>query len=269
MAEPSIWEGIDVLVCDLDGVVYLGDEGLAGSGEALASIAARGVGLVFVTNNSTKTPQQVAEKIRATTGYPADARSVVTSAEVTASRLAGKVATAFVVGGSAINDALAAVGIAVTDDWALAEAVVVGLDRDLTYDRLAAATLALRNGAEFYATNTDATYPTPQGQLPGGGVMVAALEVSSGVAPIVSGKPEPAMRDYIAARTVGTVLAVGDRPETDIAMARASGWASALVLTGATESLEDVPAEFIPDLVVATLADLARMLPAAEGPPGG
>ena len=97
--------------------------------------------------------------------------------------------------------------------------------------------------------------------------MVAALEVASGVAPIVSGKPEPAMRDYIAARTVGAVLAVGDRPETDIAMARASGWASALVLSGATESLEDVPAGCTPDVVVETLADLARMLPTATGPP--
>lgn len=261
MAESSIWEGIEVLVCDLDGVVYLGDEGLEGSGEALASIVARGITLVFVTNNSTKTPQQVADKIRATSGYPAVPGDVITSAEVTASRLVGKAATALVVGGAAIDAALSDVGIAVTDDWTRADAVVVGLDRDLTYDRLAAATLALRNGAAFYATNSDATYPTPQGQLPGGGVMVAALEVASGVASIVSGKPEPAMRDYIAARTIGSVLAVGDRPETDIAMALASGWASALVLSGATESLEDVPAEFTPDVVVATLADLARMLP--------
>lgn len=261
MDTASIWDGVELLVCDLDGVVYLGDAGIAGSGEALGAIAARGIGLVFVTNNSTKTPQQVAEKIRTTSGFAADPRDVVTSAEVTASRLAGKAATAFVVGGSAIDAALAEVGITVTDDWAGADAVVVGLDRDLTYDRLAAATLALRSGSAFYATNTDATYPTPQGQLPGGGVMVAALEVASGVTPIVSGKPEPAMRDYIAERTAGAVLAVGDRPETDIAMARASGWGSALVLSGATESLAEVPAEYAPDVVVGTLADLAAMLP--------
>jgi len=257
----NIWRDVELLVCDLDGVVYLGDEGIDGSGDALVRIAAAGVDLVFVTNNSTKTPPQVAAKIEATSGYRADPADVVTSAEVTAARLAGKVATALVVGGAAIDAALAAVDVAVTDDWTRAEAVVVGLDRDLTYEKLAAATLALRNGAAFYATNTDATYPTGEGQLPGGGVMVAALEVASGVAPMVSGKPEQAMRDYIADRTGGSVLAVGDRPETDIAMALASGWASALVLTGATEALEDVPAQFVPDIVVGSLADLAGMLP--------
>jgi 4-nitrophenyl phosphatase len=257
----TIWEGVDLLVCDLDGVVYLGDAGIAGSGEALARIGSRGIGLIFVTNNSTKTPQQVADKIRATAGFAADPADVVTSAEVTASRLVGKASTALVVGGAAIDEALAANGIEVTEDWTRAEAVVVGLDRALTYDRLAAATLALRNGAAFYATNTDATYPTGEGQLPGGGVMVAALEVASGVRPIVSGKPEQAMRDYIASRTVGSVLAVGDRPETDIAMARAAGWASALVMSGATESLEEVPAEFTPDIAVGTLADLTNLLP--------
>ncbi len=256
----SIWEGIGTLVCDLDGVVYLGDEGVAGSGDALAAVRDAGVGLLFATNNSTKTPEQVAAKIAATAGFPADPATVVTSAQVTAARLAGEVATALVVGGAAIDAALAEVGIATTETWQDAEVVVVGLDTELTYDKLTQATLALRNGALFYATNTDSTYPTPQGLLPGGGVMVGALAISSGLDPVVSGKPEPVMAEYLGARASGPVLVVGDRPETDIAMAIGAGWASVLVLTGVTASLQEIPSDLAPDIVLGSLGDLAGLL---------
>jgi len=254
------WDGVATLVCDLDGVVYLGDQGIAGSGSALHTIAGRGIEIVFVTNNSTKTPAEVRAKIRSTVDFEPPADSVITSAEVTAVRLRGRAQRAFVVGAGAIDAALDSVGIAVTRDWREAEAVVVGLDRSLTYDKLADATLALRRGALFYATNTDATYPTAEGQLPGGGVMVGALQIASGVAPVISGKPEQVMQDHIAARASAEVLVVGDRPETDIALAQAAGWRSALVLTGATGSPADVPAEHAPDVVVGSLADLAEML---------
>lgn len=261
MVETSIWEGIATLVCDLDGVVYLGDEGVPGSGAALRAIVDAGVEVVFATNNSTKTPEQVAAKIATTAGFVADPASVVGSAQVTAARLAGRVETALVVGGAAIDVALAEVGIATREAWQDAGAVVVGLDTSITYDKLAAATLALRNGALFYATNTDSTYPTPQGLLPGGGVMVGALAIASGLEPVVSGKPEPAMAEHIATRAAGPVLVVGDRPETDIALANGAGWASALVLSGVTRSLEEVPFDLAPDLVVGSLADLADLLP--------
>jgi HAD superfamily hydrolase (TIGR01450 family) len=261
MADSNIWEGIGTLVCDLDGVVYLGDEAVAGSGAALRAIADAGVELVFATNNSTKTPEQVAAKIAATAGFAADPAAIVGSAQVTAARLAGRVETALVVGEAAIDAALAGVGIATTDDWQDAEAVVVGLDTAITYDKLSRATLALRNGALFYATNTDSTYPTPQGLLPGGGVMVGALTIASGREPVVSGKPQPAMAEHIAARATGSILVVGDRPETDVALAIGAGWASALVLSGVTRSLAEVPFEQAPDIVVGSLADLAGLLP--------
>jgi HAD superfamily hydrolase (TIGR01450 family) len=260
MAVADIWDGIEVLVCDLDGVIYLGDEGIAGAGSALGAIAGNGIDVLFVTNNSTKTPQEVAGKIAATTGYAADQGAIVTSGVVTAAALAGKAHRALVVGGHAIDVALADVGIEVTTRWEEAEAVVVGLDRELTYDKLASATLALRNGALFYATNTDATYPTPQGQLPGGGVMVAALALSSGVSPLVFGKPEPAMCHYLADRVGGGVLVVGDRPETDVALARRAGWGSVLVLSGATASRDEIPDAYPPDIVLESIADLADLL---------
>ncbi len=213
----DVWREIGTLVCDLDGVVYLGDEGIAGSGPALEALAEADIDLLYVTNNSTKTPDEVAAKIARTTGYAADPGSVVTSGIVTASRLSGLARTALVVGGRAIDVALESVGIEVTDVWQEAEAVVVGLDFGVNYDKLAGATQALRNGALFYATNTDSTYPTPDGLLPGGGVMAGALAIASDIEPVVSGKPEPEMQSYIAQRAHSPILVVGDRPETDAA----------------------------------------------------
>lgn len=260
MDDRNIWEGVRTLVCDLDGVVYLGDEGVPGSGAALRAIEDSGVDVLFATNNATKTPDQVAAKIAATVGFAADPGAIVTSAGVTAARLAGEVEKALVVGGPAIDAALAGVGIATTLDWREAGAVVVGLDPALTYDKLVNATLALANGALFYATNTDSTYPTPQGLLPGAGVMVGALAISSGLEPVVSGKPQPTMAEHIATRATAQVLVVGDRPETDVAMAIDAGWASALVLTGVTHSLAEVPFDQSPDIVVESLAALAGLL---------
>lgn len=260
------WNDIGTLVCDLDGVVYLDDLGIPGAGDALAAVVAVGIRLVFVTNNSTKTPQQVAAKIQRTTGFTADPAMVITSSRVTAGQLAGTVDRALVVGGDAIDAALEEVGIAVVTSWEDAAAVVVGLDPGLTYEKLAGATLAIRNGAGFYATNTDATYPTPRGLLPGGGAMVAALQTATAVAPVVAGKPEAPMVAEITKAVAGPVLVVGDRPETDVALARAAGWSSALVLSGVTRSLTEVPAEWAPDVVLGSLADVAEHLVAARHP---
>jgi ribonucleotide monophosphatase NagD (HAD superfamily) len=178
---------------------------------------------------------------------------------VTAARLSGLARTALVIGGRAIDVALENVGIEVTDVWQEADAVVVGLDFGVTYDKLAGATQALRNGALFYATNTDSTYPTPQGLMPGGGVMVGALAIASGLDPVVSGKPESEMQSYIAERARSPILVVGDRAETDAALAISAGWSSALVLSGVTRSLHEIPAEFAPDIVVNSLIDLVSL----------
>ena len=256
----DIWDGVEVVVCDLDGVVYLGEAGIARSGDALTEILRSGRRLIFVTNNSSKTPVEVADKIRRTTGFAAAPDDVLTSAQVAARRLVGSSSTVFVVGGAAIDVALREVGIEVTQDWRRADAVVAGIDRDLTYGKLADATLAIRAGAAFHATNTDATYPTPEGQLPGGGVMAGALEIATGVTPLVAGKPEGIMADQVDDLAPGAKLVIGDRPETDVALGKRAGWATALVLTGATESPEEIPRELQPDAVVDSLAALAALL---------
>ena len=258
MTGEELWRGIETVVCDLDGVVYLGEQGIPGSGDALASLANGGLQLLFVTNNSTKTQQDAADKIERMSGFAPDPASVVTSALVTAARLAGQVEAAYVVGASSIVEALAGHGIASVDDWRDAGAVVVGLDREVSYERLSAATLAIRNGALFYATNSDSTFPTPQGLLPGGGAIVAAIATAAEQEPVVSGKPHQTMIDHVAERARGEILVVGDRLNTDIAMANRAGWRSAMVLSGVS-SLEDVDGSAAPDLAVTSLPELVAL----------
>lgn len=254
----TLWHGIETIVCDLDGVVYLGEQGIPGAGDALAALADAGLQLLFVTNNSTKTQQDTADKIERTSGFAPDPASVVTSALVTAARLAGHVESAYVVGAQSIVDALASHGIASVDDWSDAGAVVVGLDREVSYDRLSAATLAIRGGALFYATNSDSTLPTPHGLLPGAGAIVAAIATAAEQEPVVSGKPNQTMIDHVAAQARGEILVVGDRLNTDIAMANRAGWRSAMVLSGIS-SLEDVDGSVAPDFAVGSLPELAAL----------
>jgi 4-nitrophenyl phosphatase len=156
-----------------------------------------------------------------------------------------------VLGSEGILSALDEVGVPVTDDPRQATALLVGLDWDLSYDRLTRAADAVRMGARFIATNTDPTYPVADGLLPGGGACVAAVAVTTGVAPEVAGKPNPPMRALLRARGIGEAWVIGDRVDTDIAMAVAEeDWHSILVLTGVTTPEQAALADH-------TVADLA------------
>ncbi len=225
MSDPTV-------VCDLDGVVYIGDRAIDGAGDALTELHQAGVNVVFCTNNSSRTRRQIVEKIERVTGFSAEPTNVFSSA-MAAAGLLGESSTALVVGGPGVHEALAERGIEAVSGGATCDAVVVGLDVDLTYRKLVDATLAVRSGARFVATNHDATFPSPEGLYPGGGAIVAALETATDVTAEVAGKPHQAMRDTIAAAIgSGEVWMVGDRPDTDMAMAAAAGWHGALVRTG-------------------------------------
>jgi glycerol-1-phosphatase len=228
------------VVCDLDGVVYVGDEPVPGAREALETLRSAGARLVLATNNAWRPPAAVAERIRAVTGFEATPEEVVTSAQAAARLLAQARPPTLVVGGAGIVSALDEVGVPMTDDPGVAEAVVAGIDLDLSYERLRLAATAIRGGARFVATNHDPTYPTPHGPWPGAGAIVAALEVASGRSPEFAGKPHQPMRHLIAERVgTGDVWVVGDRIDTDLAMATAEGWTGVLVLTGVTGSPPD------------------------------
>lgn len=245
------------VICDLDGVVFVDDDPVPGAGDALRALEGEGYELLFVTNNATTHRSDLVSKIERASGYRPALEAVFSSAMAGASLIAGDISTAFVVGEAGLATTFGDYGISVTDSWSEAEAVVVGLDRSLTYDRIKDAVLAVNNGARFVATNTDSTYPTPEGLWPGGGAIVAAIQKASGVEPEVAGKPYAPMRQMVReAIGHGPVWMVGDRPDTDLAMAKLEGWQGVLVLTGVVASAGDVPAEFAPDLVVESLAEV-------------
>ena len=158
-----------------------------------------------------------------------------------------------VLGGDGIVSALTDAGLGMTDDPWAATALLVGLDFEFTFDRLARACDAVRFGARFIATNVDPTLPVADGILPGAGSMVAAVQVATRVEPEVAGKPHPPMRTLLRAKGIGEAWVIGDRVDTDIALARAEpDWTSILVLTGVTGSEETGDADnVVPDLAAA------------------
>jgi 4-nitrophenyl phosphatase len=249
----------DPVVCDLDGVVWLADTPIPGASDAVARLRAAGHDVAFVTNNSSA-PRSVLEAKLAAQGIDA-AGAVIGSAEVTAALLEpGQ--RALVAGGPGLVEALEARGIeAVRNDGrdpGRVDVVVVGFHREFDYERLRVASTAVRAGARLLASNDDATYPTAEGPIPGGGSILAAVERASGVAATVAGKPHRPMADLIRARLGRSGVVVGDRPDTDGALATAMGWRFALVLSGVTTSADGV--EPPPELVAADLASLADLL---------
>lgn len=251
---------------DLDGVLYLDTSGIPGARGALEELVDRGWRLVYATNNSTKTRDVVARHIAERTGFSADPDDAVTSAMAAAAHLAGTVASAGVVGSTAIRSELRRVGIDVVDLRDAPEAVVVGLDRSLTYDTVDRAARAIRGGARFVATNRDATYPTPTGLAPGAGMIVAAVATASGVEPVSCGKPERPFAELVTARIgEGPVVIVGDRPETDLALGRDRGWTTVLALSGVTRDPDEVPDDLRPDHVIASIVELTGVLEQVGG----
>ena len=250
------------VVCDLDGVVYLLDTPVPGAGAALSEIERLGYRLLFATNAPIRTPEAVAAHIASLTGYPAEAAQVVTSAMAAADVLSAADCPVLVVGEAGLSATLQRSGLWLTGDPLEARSVVVGLDRGLTYDRLRTAARALLRGVRFVASNRDPTYPTDSGPWPGGGAIVAALEVATGRVAEVVGKPHRPMREAIERRLgPGPTWIVGDRPETDLALGREERWSTVLVLTGVIADVTGVPEGLLPDLVLPSIADLPAHLP--------
>ena len=247
------------VLCDLDGVVYRGGRALPGVRDALLALQLASVDTYFITNNSTRTPEATAARITEITGVEVAGERVLTSPQAALTMLGPGDTPLLVVGESGITDVAEQAGCPVTDDPEEARAVLVGLTRELSYGKLAAAMSAIRNGARFIATNDDTTFPTETGLAPGAGAIVAALRAATGVDPEVAGKPNPPMRDLIKSRVTGPAWIVGDRVDTDIAMAAAEpDWRSILVLTGVTGPEEAAAAGA--DHVVADLAEAVEVV---------
>jgi 4-nitrophenyl phosphatase len=279
-----------LLLVDLDGVLYRGAAPVPGVGTLLATRAAEGDDVVYVTNNSMWYRAEYVERITGM-GAPATADRIVSSPRATALYLRDHepaVRHVLTVGASGLDRELEEAGLRVTragdaaegirgggvegtdggNGWEAAgrpDAIVVGLDPHIDYLRLAVATDCVRAGARFIASNRDPVYPTERAVRPGAGSIVAAIEAASGVTPVSIGKPEPYLLEE-AARVVGrepaAAVMIGDGLGTDIAAANAVGARSVLMLTGVTtrEAVDAAPGESRPTAVAADATELASIL---------
>jgi HAD superfamily hydrolase (TIGR01450 family) len=236
---------------DLDGVVWLGDEPIPGAADAIRRLRAAGRRLAFVTNNSYWTRADVAAKL-ARHDIPAH-DDVVTSA-MAAAALIEPDDVVLACGGPGVIEAIESRGARVTSDGRV-DAVVVGYNPAFDYDQMRAASVAVRRGARLVATNDDATYPTPDGPIPGAGSILASIVTASGVEASIAGKPHRPIADLVRVHLDQTEMVVGDRIDTDGRFARALRARFALVLTGVTGP-DDLPVEPEPDVVAPDLAHL-------------
>ncbi|HEY8527187.1 MAG TPA: HAD-IIA family hydrolase [Acidimicrobiales bacterium] len=241
-------------VLDLDGVIWLADQPIAGAAEAVARLRDGGERVLFVTNNSYAPVGEQEAKLERF-GIPA--RGDVVNSAMAAATLVAPGERALVCGGPGVVEAVRARGAEPVREGD-ADVVIVGFHRDFDYERLRVAVAAVRRGARLVGTNDDATYPTPEGPIPGGGAIVAAVAYAAGVTPVVAGKPHEPMADLVRGLAGGDGTVVGDRPDTDGRFAKAIGYRFALVLSGVTRP-DDLPVTPAPDVVA---DDLAALVPA-------
>ena len=261
-----------VVLCDLDGVVWLGGEPIPGSVAAIERLRLAGWRVLFVTNSSAPT---IAEHTAALAEIGINADGDVVSSSMAAAELVAAGERVLVCGGPGVAEAVSAAGaIAIdgSDNLAVTEGVdvvIAGFHRSFDYERLRLATQAVRDGARFVATNRDPLFPTPGGPIPGGGSIVAAIATATGVEPETAGKPHPpmvrAVRRWLGdAAPSPHLVVVGDQLSTDGRFAAALGCRFAIVRTGNTapEAIVDPR----PDLDGADLSTIADELMAGPCP---
>jgi 4-nitrophenyl phosphatase len=230
---------IKSLILDMDGVIWRGDAPIGDLAATFQSIRDRGLKFVFATNNSTKTSEQYVAKLK---GFGVDIEpwQVVTSSQAAARAIVQNFpqgTKALVIGEDGLRIPMEQEGFEIVslENAPQAQVVVMGMDRGVSFEKLSEATLLIRQGVQFYATNMDKTFPTPRGQIPGAGAWAAVIITATNVEPIVAGKPFPFLME-LSLEKLGTkkeeTLVVGDRLETDIAAGQRIGCPTALVLSG-------------------------------------
>ena len=259
-----LFSSYDVIMFDLDGVLYRGDEAIPWAAAGVQSVRDAGASAAFVTNNAARTPADVAAHLDEV-GIPADPSDVVTSAQAAARLVAAQVpagAAVLVVGGAGLEAALREHGLRPVRELADGPAAVVqGYSRNVAWTHLAEASYAVTAGLPWVASNTDRTIPTARGIAPGNGMLVAAVAAASGRQPVVAGKPQAPLFDETVRRVGGRrPLVVGDRLDTDIEGANVVGADSLLVLTGVDGAREVCNADPLrrPTFVAPDLRGLTR-----------
>lgn len=270
-------DNVSGLIIDMDGVLWHGNKPMAGLEAFFQLLRKKRIPFVLATNNASLTQQQYIKKL-ASMNIEVDANEILTSSMATVSYLREHLPSdkkrVFVIGEDGLKQPLRDSGFVLTELYEVdqpdkgitgltADIVVSGLDRSLSWDKLATATLNINAGAAFYATNSDATLPTELGEVMGNGGVLAALESVTGVKPISIGKPEPILYEQalrILGTTKETTIAIGDRLNTDILGAVNAGIRSVLVLTGVSSSEDIEYVDYEPTWVLDDLSALTKAL---------
>jgi 4-nitrophenyl phosphatase len=248
-------------ILDLDGTLWRGNAPIGDLPAIFARFEELAIRFILATNNATMDISMYLDKL-ASLGVRLDEQQVINSGQAAAHLLrrehpnGGPV---YLVGEEGLHRAMAASGFIHSEEEGVL-AVIAGMDRQVTYEKIKHASVLIRSGVPFIGTNPDATFPIPGGILiPGAGSVLAAISTASAVKPLIAGKPAPAMFE-LALERLGTrpeeTISVGDRPDTDIAGGQAAGCRTALVLSGVT-SLEQARAwSPPPDLIAADVSEL-------------
>lgn len=265
------------LIIDMDGVLWHGNKPIEGLVEFFSELRNSAIPFVLATNNASLTQQQYVDKL-AGMGVDVDHSQILTSSMATAQYLIQHLPAdkrrVFVIGEDGLRQPLIELGFILTDLYQVnqpakgifdqgADLIVSGLDRQLTWDKLATATLNINAGAQFFATNSDTTLPTELGEVMGNGGILAALEAVTGIKPISIGKPAPILYQQ-ALTLLGTdktnTIAIGDRLNTDILGAINAGMRSIMVLTGVSTEQDIAESDYKPTWVLENIEQITRTL---------
>ncbi|GAB6092354.1 TIGR01457 family HAD-type hydrolase [Furfurilactobacillus curtus] len=254
----SVYDGY---LIDLDGTIYQGSREIPSAQKFMAQLIESGRPYLFVTNNSTRSPEAVASNLRQHHHIKTTADHVYTTALATADYLHeqanGQKRSVYMIGEAGLASALRDAGfVIVTDAASHPDFVVVGLDREVTYEKFVQAVLAIQNGATFIATNLDTNIPNQRGMLPGAGAVVDFVRYATGITPISIGKPaEIIMLSALRRLQLGTdqVVMVGDNLHTDILAAQQAHMASILTLTGLSQRSDVKESGIMPTHIVEDL----------------
>ncbi len=270
-------DGIKLVLFDADGVLYKEDHVLSGANKVINLLVEEGKQVFVLTNNSTKTREQLSDKLNSF-GIPLKPENILSSAYLTSKVVAKNYphAKVYVVGEQGLKEELTNKNLEVLNPWQEkntedyfdfplndVQCLIVGMDRQLTYTKLARAmNILTKETIQFIATNADITFPTPNGLVPGGGAMINILEtLSNKKVNIIVGKPKPLMFQMaleLAKANTEETLMFGDRLETDIIGAKKVGIQSVFISTGVSshKELAEMPEKYQPDMVISKLSDL-------------
>ncbi|NOZ70446.1 MAG: HAD family hydrolase [Chloroflexi bacterium] len=252
------FDSIQAWLIDMDGVIYRGAKPLPAADAFIRTLQESQRPFLFLTNNATKTPTQIIARL-AQMGIVVEENRVFTSAQATAAYLKSQAPPpqrVLIVGGEGLHQAISNAGYEIVNRAEEAQWVVSGLDQHVTYEQLGEATLAIRWGCPWLATNPDRTWPGERGELPGAGALVALLEAATDQHPTIIGKPEPNFFLQALARlgvSADQAVMVGDRLSTDILGGHRAGLRTICTLTGVTtqaqaEAYNPRPDWIVPDL---------------------